>query len=110
MIISELDRNSERTYTKVGKNRGYVESTYQGGSILITYDLSEYKEKIRTMNLMQENLLKVMRYKQTGFLAISESGPNITLLFTFSQFLHLKSRITSENYPDLVNSRRNISL
>ncbi len=30
------------------------------------------------------------KYRETGFLAISESAPDIAFLFAFSQFLHLK--------------------
>ena len=55
ITIQEFDISSKHMYTKAGKNRGYVESTYHGGVIIMTYDLSGYKGKLESMNLVQEN-------------------------------------------------------
>ena len=44
--------------TKAGSISGYVESTYQEGTIIMKYDLSEYKDKLSFLNLMQENNIR----------------------------------------------------
>ena len=42
-------------YTKAGKIRGYIDSTYQESSIFASYALSEYKERSKFLNLIQDN-------------------------------------------------------
>ncbi len=53
--MTGFDKRSEHMYTNAGKNRGYVESTYQGGSIIMKYDMNEYRDKLSSLNLVQEN-------------------------------------------------------
>ena len=60
IMIEALDRKSKHLSTKAGENRGYVESTYQGGSIIMKYDLNEYKEKLSFLNIVQENHIQYM--------------------------------------------------
>ncbi len=60
ITIKELDRRSKHMYTKAGENRGYIESTYQGGSIFMKYDMNEYKDKLSSLNLVQENHIRYM--------------------------------------------------
>lgn len=59
-VIKELDKRGIQMYTKAGKNSAYVESIYQGGSIMMKYDLSEYKDKLSSLNLVQENHIPYM--------------------------------------------------
>ena len=53
--MTELNRRNEHMYTNTAKNRGYVESTYQGGSINMKYYMNEYRDKLSSLNLVQEN-------------------------------------------------------
>ncbi len=68
--IYELDRRSEHMYTNESEIRGYVESTYQGSSIIMKYDLSEYKDRLSTLNMVQENHIPYMTGRVKHFLVL----------------------------------------
>ncbi|MCK4505750.1 MAG: hypothetical protein KAW14_09045 [Candidatus Aegiribacteria sp.] len=70
ITIKELDECGKHTYTKVCKNRGYVESTYQGGSIIKKYDMNEYRNKLSSLNLVQENHIPYMTGWVKHYLAL----------------------------------------
>jgi hypothetical protein len=68
--MTELDRRSEHMYTKAGEISGYVESTYQGGSIIMKYDMNEYRDKLSSLNLVQENHIPYMTGWVKHYLAL----------------------------------------
>ncbi len=39
---------------------GYVESTYQGGSIIMKYHLNEYHSNLAALNMVQEKYIPYM--------------------------------------------------
>ncbi len=70
MTIVELDMDSKHMYTKASEIRGYIESTYQGGSIILKYNMNEYTDKLSSLNLVQENHIPYMTGWVKHYLAL----------------------------------------
>jgi hypothetical protein len=51
IMIKAPDRKSKYMYTKAGNTSEYVESTYQGSTIIMKYELNEYKQQIRNIEV-----------------------------------------------------------